>query len=424
MKSSYINTGKQIINKGVSFPEITGSTEFVYYSNSTGYTQSFDNYTSTKNKILYSVCIDWIQFICTSKDSARLFSNDKAEGRVYSEKIMVHKNPNFKSLHKIIYNGNEVCEVYSESNNPVFEQNEVLVKLANPLLYQSDWHITANSVMAYYGLEFNRLTRLDIALDGEHILKIIDLLNKYTRSHTIQIGNGAIKVRGLEFCKQEHLWLSLSIGKVKSGISATVYDKSAELKDSGKGYIKDLWLQNGIESDKMGRLEIQLSKNRLKRCNIKSLEMLSSGDFLCSILENQLRPWLKFYSVRKKDMLNHRKEVAIKKGREIRYIKWNHLPHNTTLLPMFDYVSDSTYFNARNYISFGLKEIRKAPEELHDDEIRVIRDYAYKYELQDYLMHKIRLVFGNNPDSMYCGFISKLSDSPEELPGKTSQQDF
>lgn len=422
MKSSYINTGKQIINKGVSFPEITGSTEFVYYSNSTGYTPSFDNYTSTKNKSLYSVCIDWIQFICTSTDSTRLFSTNNAKGRFYSEKITVHKNPNFKYLHKIIFDGNEVCEVYSEPNNRVFEQNEVMVKIANPLLYQTDWYTTANRVLAYYGLEFCRVTRLDIALDGEHTLKIIDLLNKYTRSHTIQIGNGAIKVRGMEFCKKEHRWLSFAIGRVKSGISVTVYDKSAEITDSGKGYIKDLWLQNGIDS--VGRLEIQLSKNRLKRCSIKSLEMLSSGEFLCSVLENQLRLWLKFYSVRKKDMLNHRKELAIKKGREIRYIKWNHLPHNTTLLPMFDYVSDSTYINARNYISFGLKEIRRAPEESHDDEIRVIRDYAFKYELQDYLMRKIRLVFGNSPDEMYCGFISNLSDSPGNMQGITPNQNF
>jgi hypothetical protein len=421
MKSSYINTQKKIISKGVSFPEFSGNTEFVFYSNSTGYTPSFKNYTSTKNKIFYSVCIDWLQFVCTIKNSTRLFSKDKDTGRIYSEKITVHKNPNFRLLHKIIFDGNEVCDVYSEPNNPVFEQNEVLIKIANPLLYQSGWCATVNYVLGYYGLEFNRLTRLDIALDGEDILKIIDLLNKFTRSHTVQIGNGAIKVRGLEFCKQEHRWLSFSIGRVKSGISVTVYDKSTEINDSGKGYIKDLWLQNGIESEMVGRLEIQLSKNRLRRCNIRSLEALSSGEYLCSILESHLRPWLKFYSVRKKHILNHRKEVAINKGHEIRYIKWNHLPHNITLLPIFDYVSDSTYFNARNYISFGLKEIRKAPDELHDDEIRVIRDYAHKYNLEDYLMHKIRLVFGSNPDAMYCGFISKLSGAPGEKQGTTPQ---
>lgn len=420
MKSSYINTQKKIISNGVSFPVDTGQTSPVYYSNSTGYSHQFKNYTSTKKDNLYSICIDWLQFVCTSKDSTRLFLSHSEDRRVYAEKITVHMNPNFNLLHRIFVDGNEVAEIFSEPNNPIFRHSEVMVKISNPILYQDDWCSIIKIVMSNYGLDFIRVSRLDIALDGESNQKIIDLLNKYTKSHTIQIGNDTLKIRGREFCKKELRWISLSIGKVKSGMSATVYDKSKEILESGKNYINDFWIQNGIESDKVIRFEIQLTKNHLKKCNIKNLETLSSGEYLCSILKNKVQPWLRFYSVRKMDVLNSRKEYAIKNGREIRYIKWNHLPYNTMLLPKFNYVSNSTYINARNFISFSLKEICRTPTTSHDDEIKVIIDYAERYQLQEYLTNKIRLVFGSNPDSLYNGTISKLLESPGEIP----QQDF
>lgn len=415
MKSVNINTKKNIINNGVQFPELVEINSDVYYSNSTGYTQQYFQNSSLNSFNYYCICTDWVQTVCTCSNPLDSFSKKYSDGNIIAEKISVHNNPNFRFLHRIIFNGNEVMDVYSMPNNSAHELNEVQIKIANHLLYQENWVSTVEYIWQQLGLTFTRLSRLDIALDGELILKIIDHLNKYSRSHTVQIGNAALKILPIDFNKNGHKWTAWKIGNAKSGISARAYDKLEELQFSHKYYIPELWIRNGINTDKVGRFEISLLHKRLKKYKIDSLSKLNDIKFLCSLFEKEVRPWLRMFAVKKRDMLNHKKEVAIKRGREINYIKWNHLPDTTSLLPTFEYVSDATY-NARNYITFGLREIRKTPTESHDEEIKVIKHYATKYELMGYLSSKTQTIFGKQPDPIYSEFLAKLRFEDPQLP--------
>jgi hypothetical protein len=416
MKCPNINTKKYIINNGISFPEFSGETTNVYYSNSTGYSENIFQTSSSNFPQYYTINLDWLQFVCTCNNPSSLFSSKGGKSEIYAEKVSVHRNPNFKLLHRIIYYGNEVMEIFSNPNNSAHERNEMQIKITNQLLYQQDWVDTVNTLLNHLGLKFSRLSRVDIALDGEQNLKVIDHFNKFSKSHTVQVGNDALSILPLKFNKHDHRWIGWSVGKSNSGISAKLYHKDEELQESNKSFIRKFWIRNGINPNNVGRFEITLIFKRLKKYNIKNLDVFTDPEFLCSLFENELCPWLRMFSVRKRDMLNHKKEVAIKKGREIRYIKWNRLPNKTQLLPTFDYVTDSTYINARNSISFGLREIRKYPYEQHEENIHVILNYATKYYLQEYLGYKIQQVFGVSPDPIYSGIIDKLSNKSTERP--------
>lgn len=241
-------------------------------------------------------------------------------------------------------------------------------------------------------------------------MKVIALLNKSVQSHTIQSSNGKVEVLPTKFNKKELRLISWSIGKRQSGISATVYDKSDEITKSGKDYIADYWKDNGIDTDSVGRFEVHLNYIRLKKYGIdlSSLEQLKNAEYIGSLFTKEVRPWQMFYRVHRKDILNHKKEVAIRKGREIRFIKWNKLPQRMELLQINNHTAKRMDICARNTISFNLREILLHPNTSTTAQVDILEKYAIDYHLQDYVSHKIRDLFGSNIKSPYNEILKPL----------------
>jgi hypothetical protein len=225
------------------------------------------------NQIMYSICVDWIEFICTWDEPIELSFINNNNPNIISERVGVHRNLNFRNLHRVFYYGVEACEIYWCATNSTHTYNEVSVKIANVLLYSDQYHKIINHVLNSFALTFVRYSRIDIALDGTDILRIIDLLNKNSKSQTIQCSNDALSILPTAFNKNELRWLSWSIGKSKSGVSATVYNKTQEITQSRKEYIADYWVNNGIPTENVGRFEIHLNYKRLKKYmfNLSSL---------------------------------------------------------------------------------------------------------------------------------------------------------
>jgi hypothetical protein len=414
MKHLSINTAKtqndSAINNGFSFPDYSGSTNIIYSATSTANQACNIKYLDNPSDNLYAICVDWIEFICSWSEPIDLAYDNNSVFTV--EKISVHHNPNFRYLHRIYSNSVEVCDIYSCPNNSTHAFNEVSIKIANALLYTIYYHHTINRLLNEFGLTFVRFARLDIALDGTDILNQVDMLNKWAKSYTVQSNNDAISILPTAFNKKEHRWLGWSVGKGKSGISARLYDKAKEIAQTKKEYITDFWRKNGIHTTDVGRFEIQLNYKKLKRyqLNLLSLEQLSDAGFVGAIFTNEVKSWLRFYRVRRKDMLNHKKEYAISKGKEIQFIKWGKIPAKIELLQINNHITNGSVINARNNISFNLREILKHPDTSTTVQVEVIHKYANDYQLQDYVRSTIKNLFRGDNNNQYIALLNRLMD--------------
>lgn len=416
MKRTSINTQKKCkcepVSNGFSFPAYTASTNPVYHSTST-YNILLNEQKKVEKTNMYSLCADWVEIICKSENPIELDYINFTNSNIIVEKISVHNNPNFRNLHRIHVDDQEVCEIFSTANNSKHGRNEVSVKISNSLLYTANWVNYLRKIVNSFHLEFIRMARLDIALDGQDLMKLDNVLNKYTKSHTIQINNDAIKILPFGFDKITHRWSGWSIGKQKSGISARFYNKSVEIISSGKGYAESFWQKNGISTEMVGRFEVQFNYTRLKkyRIDLTNMELLTNAEYLGTLFQNELQSWIRFYRVRRKDVLNHKKETAVKRGREIPFIKWNQLPNRIELLEFNNHVPNPSIFNARSNISFNLREILKHPNISTTAQVDVIEHYAEKYHLDDYVHRKIRALYQTEIRSSYVEFLKRYIDS-------------
>lgn len=409
----YINTQKNkkelAINNGFSFPCYSSSEAAEYVSHSTFLDSEKNENICYKKSNEYSICVDWVEIILENEKEIPFWNASLSDG-VVIERVRSHKNPNFRQLHKIYFEGKEVVELFSQPNNRKHLKNEVSLKIANFLLYTHDFYKVIFKIIDVLELRFIRYARWDIALDGKHVLKTISLLNKFSNSHTVQINNDSITVIPTAFHKKNLEWLSWSIGKNKSGICAKVYDKTQEVGLTKKDYIKDFWLANGVFDDEVGRFEVQLNYKRLKKYDltIDSLKDLGNAKFISAIFEQEVNTWLKFYQIRKKDFLNHKKEVALKKGKQINYIRWEKLPSDIHLVKYVDCKPHRSIVSARNAISFSLKEILMNPHTSTTAQVDVINKYANDYGLKGFVEAKAKDLFENNLKEPYLDILKSL----------------
>jgi hypothetical protein len=415
-----INTTKNgngnAVNNGFQFPVYTGSTLPVYYSSTTDKNNVVTINSDEKN--LYSICSDWVELVCTSEIPMEIIYRNHSNANIVVEKISVHKNPNFRNLNRIYLHGVEVCDIFSDSNNGTHSYKEVSVKVANALLYTLDWVNLVRHVVRSFNLSFVKMARQDIALDGMELTKVDVVLNKFAKSHTIQVNNDSLRILPLSFKKKELKWTGWSIGCKKSGISARYYEKTEEIKHNHKEYILDFWSKNNISSERVGRFEIQLNNKRLKkyRIDLDNMELLMNAEFLSTVFQQEVRPWLKFYQVKRKDFINHRKEIAVRKGREISIIDWNHLPNRIELLEYNIHKPHSNIVMARNTISFTLREILHNPSTSTTAQVDVIEQYAQEYHLTEYVQNKIRILFGDEIDPKYFKHLQRFIKGKNEPP--------
>ena len=415
MKNFYINTTKNENdlgywhnNNGFSFPVFSGSTNQQYQSTATNFEN--ENFASQTKANYYSICLDWLEFICTTEKPIEFAYKLNQNQNIQIRKVDVHNNPNFINLNRIYFNGMEICDILSTPNNNTHRQNEVSVKMANHVLYSDQCYQYVLLIVKTFKLSFDRLARLDIALDGMDVVKLISLLNRYSKSKTIQINNDAISILPTSFKKKDQFFDSWSIGKSKSGICARVYNKTDEIKQSGKDYICEYWKANGIPTVNNGRFEIQLNSKRLDKYQfiLLDLQQLIGAEFLGTIFKKEVQSWLKFYHVRKTDIINHKKEVAINRGSEIQFIKWSKIPTKQILLKTYEHKPNSAVINARNTISFTLNEILLRPNTSTTAQVEIIQKYAEDYKLQEYVDHKLKKLFGWDVKPPYRKILSPL----------------
>lgn len=355
MKNLYINTEKNEKSKPINnvYP-------FTYFpnQNKTELNCISENYNKCNKKInskkkfkKYTINLDWLQFV-TKKTRAINFTGYQYPNLIINE--VTSHNPNFYKCYVVNLLGTDICELHVNPTNKNYSADEVSVKVNNGLLYTQDFVTTIETVMEELGLEFTRISRIDIALDGFGNLKINDYIKRYTKTDTIQISNDNLRIDADNFNKKAVSFDSYSIGSKKRQKVAHMYNKTEEISSSKKDYISKYWELNSLNTDKeVGRFELQLGHRHLRKYNITQLNTLANIKFIGSIFKAEVESWFKMYQVKKRDIKTHRKDIAIKKGKELKLFKWNHIPQELLGLQLNE-IEPNQEHQAKRSLSFNL----------------------------------------------------------------------
>ncbi len=399
------------------FTYSTGKTSFSFTSTSNIYEDLNNNKNSKKNYGFYTINLDLFQLICVPRNNTLMV--DKYKGSFLClERTINHKNPNFRYCYKIYYHGFEVSELFTCPLNDKHLNDEVSFKVNNAILYLNNWTYLVEFIVNELDLRIKRMEKLAIAIDGNSNLKILDYCRRYLRNHTIQINNDKIKITPKDFTKTELRWSGYLIGCKKYEKFARVYDKTKEIKKSGKTYIMEFWKQNGLTDNNVGRFELELGHRHLKKYKFNTIHEFGSCHLMTQLIHDEVQDWLKFYKVKLVDIKTKRKDVALRKAKELEYVKWSKLPNTSYPLETIT-IFPNDMLNAKKSITFALKELRKNPNA--NDTYQTfdyIMNVTMRYNLENYLTAKIKYIFKDTllPDCISFPVIDYSGQILKNLP--------
>lgn len=386
------------INNVYSFTSITGNTCFSNITTSTYY-DNYCNY-ADERKIhqQYAINLDWFQFICKPINN-RSILDAYCSRVIHIEKSTTHNNPNFRNNYKIYYQGVEVCELFTVPLNNKHKIDEVSCKVTNAILYLRNWSYLIVYVLQELNLKIMSINKVAIALDGNKNSMVLDLCRRYLRNRTIQINNNNLEITPQKFKKSELKWAGYNIGNKRYQKHVRVYDKVAEIKKTGKNYIIDFWKLNGIDIDAVVRFELELGKRHLKKYQFNTIHDFRDAGLLSKILFAEVHTWLRFYQVRLDDILHHRKDIAVRRGKERAFIAWEKLPQSTQPLNTIE-ILPNDLINAKKTITFTLRQMsRSITTDNTDTMIKYVYNIAKQFKLQAFTNNRINILYNHHlPD--------------------------
>lgn len=386
------------INNVHSFTSISGNTCTYYCTNSTSYPlKKVESGNKKYPTNFYTINLDWVQFLCSTDKNGNVLESYSSE-RIRITKNQTHNNPNFKFKYTVAVDNCDLCDIYAIPINCKHNKNQISIKVHNSQLYTNNW--SSRIIFLLNTLDFTSptLTKIDIAIDGSDVLMKMDLFRRYMRTKTIQIGNENLKINGVNFNKAELCWESYIMGSKKYQKTAEIYNKTNEIKVSGKHYIAEFWKENRLDvSDDIGRFELKLGSRHLSKYSINSFSDLCDARFLGKMFFEEINNWLRFYQVSLTDIKAHRKDIAIKKGKELRFIHWDKIPQLTNPLEKVVIESDGTN-EAKKSITRAINEIQKGYViDSTATLINFIEVTATEYQIQNHAIKKISASVSHNP---------------------------
>lgn len=218
----------------------------------------------------YVVSCDWLGLSCESPANFAL-PDLESEYVYHAERFLVRPavevNPYYAFSRCIYWHGEQALHFYACPRHPDANPRDCAVKVANRLLYCSQWVDVLRQFLCAAGLKVNHLQRVDICADfcefsgGRKPAQFIrDYFSKPRTSRPSFIRRGSNKFRTFG---QKRLGMldfeTLSFGTRDSPVQVNIYNKSRELEKKDKPYIRDLWQANGLDTDNVWRVEFSLN---------------------------------------------------------------------------------------------------------------------------------------------------------------------
>ena len=189
----------------------------------------------------------------------------RAEGRFHRHFFNI-QNKYGKEL------GNLYFDRYASAGNELY----LWVKVENSVLYDGSFPEMINRLSGLLGLEFHGITSLDLARDFNYdiasrirsLMRREDLAviinGKEVRDRNTML-KGIVRSCGMSLAKDGKKGLTIKQAKAAKnnhrGITLDCYDKSAEINNSGKRYIRDFYGNR----KRLHRLELRMNCEQIKR---------------------------------------------------------------------------------------------------------------------------------------------------------------
>ena len=218
--------------------------------------------------------IDWLQIYCTGVISNVV--GYEIERLEYSTRV-------FKFIDVIYMNGKKICTATHTPFSSVLEQDMIIIKFENSLLYERDLFLVVDNLIKDFNLIYKSISRIDIATDFNTFYKkrnVQNFLNEFLKNNVRKIGKANYKLQGCQ--KSDHIVDYLRFGGNNSEVSAYVYNKTKELNEvKMKSYIVDMWRSSGLDVGAgVWRLEFSVKSSAIKMLDKQS------GDLQDINLEN------------------------------------------------------------------------------------------------------------------------------------------
>lgn len=207
----------------------------------------------------------------------------------------------------ITYNTNAKISKY---NN--LKKDDLKLKFDNIHLYTGEWLDFFIYIVNRLKWTYISIHQFDIANDsyGNDLIKF---MNKYLykNNHKIKFNSHANiqQIKNLKNPEQP-----FHIGSLKSDKQITIYNKTKELENSNKQYIRDFWKENNLDhnNNQIERFELTLKGNNTENVNIY---MLLDENYLNQILQSHC---INYYQFSKKTK-NRKGKVINKDVTPIRF---------------------------------------------------------------------------------------------------------
>jgi len=222
----------------------------------------------------FTVSIDWFQGYFTGKFDYEVGKTFQLAPQLYV-KTLKTASRQFAHISEVLFEGRKIGIIQHQPyDNSVLHEDSIIFQLDNQLCYEKDFMYTIQRMYKAAKWTYKNITRLDVCTDGKGFLKPMEQLRK----GKIEIVGRCDLTELTMIEKGKRVLKQVTIGSRSSEMFMKIYRKDKELEQSGKGYIKKFWFNNGVkEADVKGmeRLEITFKNDRLKK-----LVSSETGEFM------------------------------------------------------------------------------------------------------------------------------------------------
>lgn len=252
---------------------------------------------STKEAFMISV--DWFQYYCLSNNKYPLIGcfyssgqkNEKGYVSQYEIKGCKQFIPSYRQSMGVYLHGFLLAIIGFHPANSKIRPDGCAIKVANRVLYQSNWSFFVHDILRALGWSVVSITRVDLAYDCNYFANHLHpqmLIQSYlspqvagleasssdvvvkTKSNiekTVNLAHRSFIRHGsnrfhVEGVKALHfpIFEYIRFGSRRSAVCVYLYNKSQELRvQQDKPYIRECWELAGLESSDVYRVELSIS---------------------------------------------------------------------------------------------------------------------------------------------------------------------
>ncbi len=353
--------------------------------------------------------IDWLQVSCTSQTILQLPLNMVITSK-YSDRYGNHREYSIHPHTELVcgyfnqvcvrWKGQAILHVGWLPRQQDIDPKAVNIKVANPILYTSDWYFLLMDFCLNMRIYVKQISRLDLAMDFNYLMNGLHpetFVRKYLSAGRTYLRVGSNKWCAVGMKEMHHSCYDyLRFGSRQSGVCVYLYNKTRELnQQKDKPYIRNCWQQAQLNTDRdVWRLEFSLSSQGVGLKNISTA--LFDTLFVDNLLtQEQIQNLCLIYA--KKYFHFKRVVPGIKKKQDLPDVELLPEPDNPTVKPASIYRKTDTGRTEKAHINFLSKCIDALSKS----------DSANKYADIDACRHVVEML-----KSMYA---AKRSASFHEL---------